>query len=75
MGEEVVAVVAVGRGEDELVVAALGAEGGVELLGELGPEEFVVLRVEPKHGDAGTLAEVFIGVDQVVGIADVVIGL
>ncbi len=34
VAEEGVAVVADGRGEDKLVVAALGAEGGVEFLRE-----------------------------------------
>jgi hypothetical protein len=73
--EEVVPVVSVRRGEDELIVAALGSESGVELLRELGPEELVVLGVDPQHRHAGVFAEFLVSVDKVIGIADVVIGL
>ena len=69
------AFVSVGSCEDELIVAALGAEGGVELLGEFGPEELVVLGVHPEHGNAGMFAEFLVSVDEVVGIADIVVGL
>ena len=37
---------------NELVLASSGAESGVELLSELGPEVFVVVGVDPEHRSA-----------------------
>jgi hypothetical protein len=72
--EESVAVFSEGRSVNELVLAAGGAEGGVELLCELRPEVFVVVGVDPEHGGARVLAEIAVRSDEGWSVADVVVG-
>ena len=50
--EESVAVFPELRGVNELILAASGAKGGVEPLGEFGPEVLVVVGIDPEHGSA-----------------------
>ena len=52
MAEEGVTVFAEGWSMKELVLSTGGTEGSVELLGEFGPEVFVIVGVDPEHGSA-----------------------
>ena len=48
-------------------------KGGIELLRQVWPKEFVVLGIEPEHRSARVLSEIAIGVDQIIGVADIVV--
>ena len=50
-----VAFVAIGRGEDELLACAALVVGGLKLLGHRGSKPVIVLRVDPKHGQISVL--------------------
>ena len=43
-------------------------KGGIELLRQVWPKEFVVLGIEPEHRGARMLSEIAIGVDQIIGV-------
>ena len=75
MAEEGMAVFAEGWSAEELVLSAGGTEGSVELLGDLWPEVFVVVGVDPEHRRARMPAEVAISVDQSFGVAYLMVGV
>src|ERR1700760_1871908 len=49
VAEEGVTVFSEGWSVKELILSAGGAKGGVELLGDLGPEVLVIVGVDPEH--------------------------
>ena len=68
------AVIAEWRGIDELGPPAGAGKGGVHSAHQFGPEELVVLRIDPQRRNPRRLAERGEGADQRILVADVIVG-